>query len=656
MLKRIIAALFLFSASFYAQVDTTLSVQELISEYLEESTTEDENQDLYDLIEFLMNNPINVNEATASDLLRIPFIDFTEASAIIDYREKFGKLFSVLELNNIEILDERKVFLLTKFLTTKDAEKREMPDVPVESLLSFDFRSRAIYDIQEERGFKENTFAGDRFKNYNRLKGSYGDWYNFGVLFEKDAGEKSYADHFSGFVRANDFLIFDNIIIGDYLIEFGQGLVLWSPYAFSKGADAVNPAIRSSNDIISYSSADENQFFRGSAFKTSYNNFSLTAFYSYNKVDANINEFDEITSFPLDGNHRTENELNRKNNAAATNLGTSLNYQDRYFNIGVLYTKTSFKYPLEFSDNNRLWGNDFNFYSSSYSLIWDKIYFSGETSYNSTSVATINSVQFNFTRNLILTTSVRSYPRNYDTFYSNGFGESSNTINEFGIYTGLRWRTPIGLFNLYYDQFKFPYSTFSVFLPSKGTEYLIDYQTRLIPRSTLNIRYKNEKKELSTTTDTDRIIYVRNKNNIRVDFLYQLTKSIRVRSRIEYLILYNQGLESTENGILAFQDIRYRPSDLLTFYGRLVFFDTDSYESRLYQYENDVVGVMSNLPLYGEGYRLYLLAQISLPYNFKLSVKYAETFRPDESSLGSGVMEIEGNVDNRITLQLDYRF
>lgn len=65
---------------------------------------------------------------------------------------------------------------------------------------------------------------------------------------------------------------------------------------------------------------------------------------------------------------------------------------------------------------------------------------------------------------------------------------------------------------------------------------------------------------------------------------------------------------------------------------------------------------MSNLPFYGEGYRLYLLAQISLPYDFKLSIKYAETFKPDETTLGSGIMEINGNLDNRLTLQLDYRF
>jgi len=36
-----------------------------------------------------------------------------------------------------------------------------------------------------------------------------------------------------------------------------------------------------------------------------------------------------------------------------------------------------------------------------------------------------------------------------------------------------------------------------------------------------------------------------------------------------------------------------------------------------------------------------------------LSVKYAETYKPDEISLGSGDNSIPGNTDNTISLQLD---
>ena len=39
-----------------------------------------------------------------------------------------------------------------------------------------------------------------------------------------------------------------------------------------------------------------------------------------------------------------------------------------------------------------------------------------------------------------------------------------------------------------------------------------------------------------------------------------------------------------------------------------------------------------------------------------LSTKYSETYKPDETSLSSGDNEIIGNVDNRISFQIDMSF
>ncbi|MCZ7612630.1 MAG: hypothetical protein M5T52_03565 [Ignavibacteriaceae bacterium] len=47
----------------------------------------------------------------------------------------------------------------------------------------------------------------------------------------------------------------------DYLLEFGQGLTFWSPYAYSKGADAIVPVKRTDRNIRPYTSSTENNFF-----------------------------------------------------------------------------------------------------------------------------------------------------------------------------------------------------------------------------------------------------------------------------------------------------------------------------------------------------------------------------------------------------------
>ncbi len=41
---------------------------------------------------------------------------------------------------------------------------------------------------------------------------------------------------------------------------------------------------------------------------------------------------------------------------------------------------------------------------------------------------------------------------------------------------------------------------------------------------------------------------------------------------------------------------------------------------------------------------------------FTLSLKYSETYKPKEETISSGFNEISGNVDNRIALQIDFRY
>ena len=88
----------------------------------------------------------------------------------------------------------------------------------------------------------------------------------------------------------------------------------------------------------------------------------------------------------------------------------------------------------------------------------------------------------------------------------------------------------------------------------------------------------------------------------------------------------------------------------------MVFFKTDSFNSAIYEYENDLTGILTNVAMYGEGIRLYLLLRYKVLSHFFLSCKYSETYKPKEKTLGSGYSEINGNLDNRINLQLDLNF
>ena len=107
---------------------------------------------------------------------------------------------------------------------------------------------------------------------------------------------------------------------------------------------------------------------------------------------------------------------------------------------------------------------------------------------------------------------------------------------------------------------------------------------------------------------------------------------------------------------MVFQDIRIAAHKNLNFSGRIIFFQTDSFNSAIYEFENDLLGVMPNLAMYGKGIRWYLIAKYKPLTYLSISAKYSETFKPDVTSLSSGDNEIIGNLDNRFSLQIDLNF
>ena len=102
-----------------------------------------------------------------------------------------------------------------------------------------------------------------------------------------------------------------------------------------------------------------------------------------------------------------------------------------------------------------------------------------------------------------------------------------------------------------------------------------------------------------------------------------------------------------ERGILISEEARVFVSPTLSLAGRVAFFNSDGYESRLYEYEPDLEGVYSMPPLYGHGRRWMILAKYASPRRFRLSAKYSAT----EMMHGARY----GGADLAFSLQVDFQ-
>lgn len=645
----------------FAQTDSSyLETEEILEDILQEPIGETDDSDIYDQLEQMLLNPIDLNTATVDELTRIPEVDITTAKLIVDHRSKYGKFFSVNELNSVQNLDRNLIKKITPFFYIEKAElvsEQEPYEIgKVFSQSKLFLRSRFINRLQTEDGFNRNKFEGTKPRIYNRLIVKYGNNIQAGMLAEKDPGESNINEFSTYHIALNDFGFLYKAVLIDYLLEFGQGLTFWRPYAFSKGADAVYPIKRTDRIIVPFTSSTENNFFRGGAASVKLDNFIFSGFYSDNFFDANIDSVTgEITSTPEDGLHRTDSENSRRKSANEKMFGGRVDYSPgNILNIGMVYYHSKISNPFLPSNVYDISGNEFNFTAAAYSISFNRFNLAGEFSYNGISVASVNILQIMINNDFTFITSIRNYPRNFYSLHGYGFGErSGSTSNEVGIYTGFKWRTPIGLINFYYDQFKFPYATFFDPNPSDGNEYLVDFLTKPIQKFELRLRFKYENKDVTETPDNTKQIVKRLRQAIRTEIIYSISNKIRLKGRFEYNSYRIDLTGSDEKGYLIFQDIRYTPSNNFNLYGRIIFFRTDSFNSAIYEYENNLTGVLTNIAMFDEGIRWYLMMRYRPIKIFTLSIKYAETYKPSEKSLGSGDSEIRGNIDNSLSLQLD---
>ena len=122
-------------------------------------------------------------------------------------------------------------------------------------------------------------------------------------------------------------------------------------------------------------------------------------------------------------------------------------------------------------------------------------------------------------------------------------------------------------------------------------------------------------------------------------------------------MLYNKESEKEEKGFLFYQDITYKPiHNKYSGTFRFAVFDTDSYNSRIYTYENDVLYAYSVPAYYYKGTRYFLLFKCKILKNLEAWLRYSQTYISNKDNIGSGLNTINGNTKSEFKIQLRCKF
>ena len=617
----------------------------------------------YELLCELEQHPLNINHATREQLEELPFLSAQQVEGIMAYLWRYGRMESLGELMMISELDYPQRRLLTYFIYVDEQESANDRQ-PLPSL-----RNIAKYGHHEliatgrvpfyERKGDNEGYLGSKYRHWLRYQFTYGDQVKAGIVGAQDAGEpfvanknKTGYDYYSLYVQLRNIGRVESLVLGNYRVSMGMGLVMNNSFSLGKLAMLQNLG-RSTYTLRAHSSRSVSSLFGAASTIDLGRNLKLTAFASYSPADATLNKDGTVSTILDTDYHRTEMEMRKKHNLHLLKTGGSLRYNAHGLRLGVntLYThldrtlkpNTSTLYRRHYPQ-----GSDFLNLSLDYGYATPRWSLSGETATDRKGhLATINSVGLRLSDVASLMLLQRFYSYAYTSLDAQCFSDGGKVQNESGIYLGWTWQ-PSQTFrlNAYTDYAYFAWARYQVSQSSYSWDNLLQatwqkHNWTLIGRYRFRLRQKDgeDKKTL--------INQLEHRGRLGIDYAgsHGLTGRLQIdgcRVQEAWGAMVSSSLSYTRQWLRLNAGAGY--------------FHTDNYDSRLYLYENGPLYTYSMTQFYGEGIRYWLMARAVIGKRLMLTAKIGVTDYFDRAVIGSSYQQVDASSLTDLDLQVRWKF
>jgi hypothetical protein len=256
----------------------------------------------------------------------------------------------------------------------------------------------------------------------------------------------------------------------------------------------------------------------------------------------------------------------------------------------------------------------------------------------------------------------RHYGAKFVSINGKAFGENASVQNEDGIFLG--WSSSAFrnlLIDTYVDAMHFPWMKQGVSGSSYGYEGVA--QAVYSPRDewSLQARYRIKSKQKDFTYDRNdgkfTVLEYNTNQNIKLQLNCKLSPSVSLRaSAMGTMVTF--GNNPNEYGFAAGGNIRWQSlkSQCRIDVG-FTYFDTDSYNARVYNYEPTLLYSFGSTSYYYKGIRTTLLANIPIIKNqLFLNAKLGMTKYFNRDTIGSGLQMIDSSHREDLQVQVRWRF
>lgn len=658
--------LMIWSITVSAQQERTW--EDVWQETMTPEDTEDMDEaweDYHGYLQQLADHPIDLNHTSREDLEQLPFLSFQQVMDIIEYLDRYGPMRSLNELKMIGSLDYQQIALLP-FFTYVGEVAREQPHFPsFHNIMKYGkhtVMATGHVPFYERKGDR-NGYLGYRYRHSLRYEFHYSSYVKAGIIGAQDAGEPFLAnqnsmgyDTYSYYLQLKKLGILENAVVGKYKMGAGMGLILNTSFKLGKLTTLQNMG-RQPNTLRAHGSRSEADYFQGAAAVVRLcKPLTLTTFVSSRPIDATLNDDGSAKTLITSGYHRSKDEMKKKYNTHLSAYGGSISYRlnGLHFGANAVYSTIDRTLRPKTSETYRRYypqGDNFLNASVDYGYLHYRFSINGETAINKDgALATVNALTFRSSGDLSLIAIQRFYSYRYNGLYAHGFGNTTRTQNESGLYLGITC-APLTHLVLqgYIDYAYTPWPRYQVSQDShtwdmllQGTWQWLDWTVQARHRTRLQQKDGSDKNSLIPC----------NEHRTRLSITYSSEAGWTSKTQADYV--YSVYKEMSQGWMIS-QQTGYQQANWQACLS-LGFFDTDSYASRIYLYERQLQHEFTFPSFYGNGLRLSLYAHVSLNDHLRLATRLGYTNYFDRSSIGTSLQEIAQSHTTDLDIQLRWKF
>ncbi len=595
------------SLSFAQQERVSKSLEEYLEYLVEIGFEEYEAADFSEEIASLNFNPVDINNASENELGRLFFLSPFQIKEIINHIRSNGPFKSKFELAYIQGFDLDLARLCSNYIVI--SEKNYSRNSSTYTRIT----GELIYSDRESE-----RYPGSALKFSTRLIQKAGTA-SVGCTLDKDQGERLFTDNFkpefvSAYLQLSARTSKTQFIIGDYRVRFGQGLTVW--HGYSPGISPVNPnLVRGSSRILPYSSSDENNFFRGLAISSGIRKTNINIYLSSNKIDANLEILpDSATLFRSlydSGIHNTELSNSKKDVLTEYSAGININRNFNLLNLGWSLTGTCFSdsiAPLDITSSYMDFKGRSNLVMAiDHAASLNKLYIYGETAVtNSGKIALLQGIRLIPADRVKLNILYAYTSLRYNSFHGHIFGKE--TVNNFrkSILANIEidLAPKLNLSSGIVNHKDLWYGYRSAAFP-ESTRYMTEITWEPFDLMLLKYSYKHRKYlediSIERGIEQSRQIYV-NSSRLHIDL--RPIGPLKLSARFEI----SSAPYSGKKGYLAYQGARLDMEGCpLSIISRLYSYCIESFDTRIYAWEDDLLYHPSTPVFLGKGTRGYIV-------------------------------------------------